>query len=86
MLRKESNSGALTRHSAQPDELTQALETGNLPKVDTHPPFRELLQHKAFTVRWVLKYISNAAAAIAMLGVDVPSEIYRLFYYQGIWW
>ena len=102
VLRKESNSGVLddlahvsskycladvlTKHPTQPDELIKALETGNLPEVDIHPPFRELLPHKVFAVRWMLKYITNGATAIAMLGVDISSDIYQLFYCQGIWW
>ena len=102
MLRKESNSGslddlahvsskycladALTKHSAQPDELIKALETGNLPETDIHAPFRELLQHKAFTVRWIINNLKNAATAVAFLGLDISSEIYKIFYCQGIWW
>ena len=57
----------------------KALETGNFPEVDIHPPFREFFQHKACTVRWMLKSITNAASAIVLLGVDVCTEI-------GIWW
>ena len=102
MLRKESNSGslddlahvsskycladALTKHSAQPDELIKALETGNLPETDIHPPFRELLQHKAFTVRWIIDNLKNAATAVAFLGLDISSELCKIFYCQGIWW
>ena len=64
MLRKEACSGAiqdlahvrtehclsdsLTKHSANPDSLIRTVETGILVQVDTRPPFRDLLQHKAF--------------------------------------
>ena len=56
----------------------KALETGNLPEVDIHTPFRELLQHKVFAVRWMLKYITNGATAVAMarcgyLFRDIPT-------------
>ena len=63
MLRRESNSGkisdlahvsthdclsdCLTKHSAKPDNLVKAVETGILPNVDAHPPFRTLIEHKA---------------------------------------
>ena len=66
MLRKESNSGhmhdlahvrsedcladSLTKHSTKADELIKAVLTGNLLNVDAHPPFRTMLQNKAFLV------------------------------------
>ena len=72
MLRRESCSGniddlshvrtehclsdCLTKHSAKPDNLFIAVETGVLPAVDTHPNFRELLNHKAFTRSWVAEH------------------------------
>ena len=36
----------LTKASAKPDALIKAVETGTLPNVDKHPPFRELMKHK----------------------------------------
>ena len=96
MLRKESNSGALddlahvssrfcladllTKASALTDELVKAVNTGILPEVDIHPPFRELLQHKAFLVEWMMDNIENAATAVAFLGTDITEEIYKTFY------
>ena len=69
MLRKESNSGqmhdlahvrsedcladSLTKHSAKADELIKDVLTGNLLNVDAHPPFRIMLQNKAFLVEWL---------------------------------
>ena len=40
----------LTKASAKPQALMKAVETGELPNVDKHPPFRELMQnrHKAY--------------------------------------
>ena len=42
----------LTKQSAKPDALVKAVDTGVLPNVDKHPPFRELMQnrHKAYKV------------------------------------
>ena len=87
MLRKESNSGALddlahvssrfcladplTKASALADELAKAVNTGILPEVDIHPPFRELLQHKAFLIEWLIVNIENVATAVAFLGTDI---------------
>ena len=64
MLRNEACSGAiddlahirtefclsdcLTKHSAKPDNLIQAVQTGQLPEVDKHPSFRSLIQHRAY--------------------------------------
>ena len=66
MLRKESCSGSiedlahvrtefclsdvLTKGTVKPEALVQAVETGVLPSVDVHPPFRESLQHEAYTI------------------------------------
>ena len=96
MLRKESNSGALddlahvssrfcladplTKASALADEFVKAVNTGILPEVDIHPPFRELLQHKAFLVEWMMDNIENVATAVAFLGTDITDEIYKPFY------
>ena len=96
MLRKESNSGALddlahvssrfcladplTKSSALADELVKAVNTGILPEVDIHPPFRELLQHKAFLVEWMIENTQAVSTAVAFLGTDITDEIYRTFY------
>jgi len=69
MMRKELCSGAmddlahvkteyclsdcLTKQSAKPDVLIEAIETGRLPYVDTHPLYRTLIKHKAFLVAWL---------------------------------
>ena len=73
MLRKEANSGriadlahvsthdclsdCLTKHSAKPDNLIKAVETGILPNVDAHPPFRTLTEHKAYLSQWLNTHI-----------------------------
>ena len=40
----------LTKNSAKPDALVKAVNTGVLPNVDRHPPFREMMKnrHKAY--------------------------------------
>ena len=42
----------LTKNSAKADALVKAVDTGVLPNVDKHPPFREMMQnrHKAYVV------------------------------------
>ena len=41
-------SDCLTKTSAKSDALVKALSTSVLSNLDTHPPFRLLLAHKAF--------------------------------------
>ena len=69
----------LTKSSALADELVKAVNTGILPEVDIHPPFRELLQHKAFLVEWMMDNIKEVATAVAFLGTDITDEIYKTF-------
>ena len=73
MLRKESCSGGiddlahvrtevclsycLTKHSAKPDTLIRAIEPGLLPRVDTHPPRRDLMQHRAYWSQWLHEHL-----------------------------
>ena len=82
MLRRESNSGsiddlahvvsqyclsdALTKHSAKPDELIKAVETGVLKQVDLHPPFRSLLKHKAFLCHWLCNNLPTSSRSQAI--------------------
>jgi hypothetical protein len=51
-------SDALTKHSAKPDELIRAVESGTLRMVDVHPPFRSLLRHKACLMTWIRQYVN----------------------------
>ena len=46
-------SDCLTKQSAKPDVLIEAIETGRLPYVDSHPLYRSLMKHKAFLVAWL---------------------------------
>ena len=96
MMRKESQSGslqdlahisskycladALTKSSASADEFVQAVKTGVLPDVDIHPPFREMLQHKAFLTTWSIRTLKNPGTLVTVLGTNISSEIYSHFY------
>jgi hypothetical protein len=96
MLRRESNSGsiddlahiisqyclsdALTKHSAKPDELIKAVETGNLLQVDIHPPFRSLLKHKAFLCLWLCSNLPTSSRQNSIRPNDVIS-----FLEEPIW-
>ena len=69
MLRKEACSGSiadlshirtqwcladcLTKKSANPQNLIDAVRQGVLKEVDAHPPFRSLLEHKAYLRSWL---------------------------------
>ena len=71
MLRKEACSGAiadlshvrtehclsdcLTKRSANPRNLLNSVQTGWLKEIDSHPPFRSMIEHKAFMNSWLLK-------------------------------
>ena len=64
-------SGCLTKHSAKPDNLLTAVETGVLPAVDTHPNFRELLNHKAFTLSWIAEYIHTELPIMTFFAIPL---------------
>ena len=71
MLRKEACSGAiadlshvrtehclsdcLTKRSANPRNLLNSVQTGWLKEIDSHPPFRSMIEHKAFLNAWLRK-------------------------------
>ena len=76
MLRKEACSGAiadlshvrtehcrdsLTKKSANPKNLMDAVRNGWLKELDAHPPFRSMLEHKAFLNAWLQKELSGYA-------------------------
>ena len=101
MLRKESTSGriddlahvtsedclsdCLTKHSAKPDALIQAVETGNLKNIDMHPPFRTLLRHKAFFLsKWIVGNIREPLRVLTFLAEDVFAEVQHA-YYSMLW-
>ncbi len=96
MLRRESNSGsiddlahiisqyclsdALTKHSAKPDELIKAVETGNLLQVDLHSPFRSLLKHKAFLCLWLCNNLPTTSRRDSIRAHDVVNFLEELIW------
>ena len=93
MLRKELCSGAmhdlahvkteyclsdcLTKHSAKPDNLIEAVETGVLPFVDAHPLYRTLIKHKAFLTEWLSQAITYKPNFHSFMGWECSEEYYR---------
>ena len=98
MLGKESNSGqmhdlahvrsedcladSLTKHSAKADELIKAVLTGNLLKVDAHPPFRTMLQNKAFLVEWLAHNTKHGPDIVAFARVGIAESMFACW---GTW-
>ena len=99
MLRHESLSGGiddlahvvsqdcladcLTKMSAKADYLIKAVDSGILPNVDKHPPFRKLMEgrHKAYTLsEWLVykSHIPHVSNVATLLGVPVQNEIRQL--------
>ena len=96
MLRKESVSGriddlahvssadclsdALTKHSAKPDALIQAVDTGTLKNIDVHPPFRTLLKHKAFFLgKWISGVLKEPMKVLTFLAEEVHEEVHQAY-------
>ena len=95
MLRVESNSGAmddlahvssedcladpLTKASAKDDALIRAVTTGVLPKVDSNPPFRELManKHKAYMslASWAVGNLEMPHQIVEMMGMYIEPQI-----------
>ena len=54
----------LTKSSAKPEPLIEAVATGKLPNSDKHPPFREMMQgkHKAYASlpEWLSRNVPKA--------------------------
>ena len=67
----------LTKHSAKPDALIKAVQSGVLPNVDKHPPFRELMRyrHKAYLAEWIVYNIPAAVDVSTFLGMPIHSEV-----------
>ena len=71
----------LTKTSAKADHLIKAVDTGMLPNVDKHPPFRELMQdkHKAYCTlaEWIVRNIPAAGGVTSFLAVPMYHQIER---------
>ena len=70
---------SLTNHSAKPGELIKAVLACN---VDAHPPFRTMLQNKAFLVVWLARIKKHGSDIFAFAGVGVAES---MFAYWGTW-
>ena len=83
-------SDCLTKSSAKPQALMKSVDTGFLPNVDKHPPFRELMRdkHKAYAsireqawectndlVSWLVKNLDQANEVLTFFTVPVRSKI-----------
>ena len=72
----------LTKASAKADYLVRAVNTGYLPNVDKHPPFRKLMEnrHKAYMglEEWIIENIPNPHEVITFMGCYVQREIMTL--------
>jgi hypothetical protein len=76
-------SDALTKSSAKPDQLLKAVATGLLPEVDTHPPFRSMLKHKAFLTTWIASNVKDAREVVYFLGEYVFHDL-QSFYCEKV--
>ena len=95
MLRQESMSGAiqdlahvrtndmladcLTKHSAKPDVLIQAVDAGFLPNVDSNPEFRTLVKHKAYLAAWCCQNLIDARDIVRFLDEDIQPLVHSYF-------
>jgi hypothetical protein len=64
----ECLSDCLTKHSAKPDALIDAVDKRILPKADTHPDFRSMMEHKAYLVSRVNENIHKEEVVASCLG------------------
>ena len=79
-------SDCLIKTPAKPDALIKAVDSGYLPNVDKHPPFRELMKnkHKAYAVdyfectgefvSWLVGNIRYVQDVLTFLAVPVRSR------------
>ena len=79
----------LTKASANPESLIKAVNTGILPNVDKHQPFRELIQnrHKAYwaLAEWVATNLNDTENVHTFLGFPMQEEL-EVFYSSVDWY
>jgi hypothetical protein len=83
-------SDCLTKTNAKPDALIKAVNTGYLPNVDKHPPFRELMRnkHKAYgahgnsnfectieLISWLVHHVRNINDVVTFLTIPVNKRV-----------
>ena len=61
-------SDCLIKHSANPDNLIGAVNTGILPSVDMHPNFRSLMPRKAYLIEPLCCFTSDLDTTVYFLG------------------
>ena len=71
---------SLTKHSANADELIKAVL--NLLNVDAHPPFRTMLQNKAFLVEWLAHNTKHGPDIIGFAEVGKAEPMFACW---GTW-
>ena len=93
MLRKESVSGriddlahvssgdclsdCLSKHSAKPEALIEAVVSGSLKNLDVHPPFRTMLKHKAYFLgTWIAGHLEKPRQVLTFLCEDVYFQVH----------
>ena len=65
-----------TKSNAKVDNIEEAVKTGRLPFVDAHPPFRQLIQQKAYFVEWVYYNLSSKHEPIqTVLGINLFEDL-----------
>ena len=69
----------LTKNSANPIYLLEAIRNGVLPRGDINPPFRELMsnRHRAYYALscWIVKNLERGPEVITFLGEDIRDQI-----------
>ena len=82
MVSADMMADCLTKDSAKPDRLHETVDTGQIPNVDKHPPFREIMKgrHKAFhtVAQWIVWNLQDPGSVTHFLGVSCYSEIKAL--------
>ena len=70
-------SDCLTKSSAKPDALIKAVNEGQLPNTDKHPPFREMMKphHKAYLLQWLVTNIPDVKDVVTFLNMEVQEDI-----------
>ena len=79
-------SDCLTKSSAKAEFLINAVNTGYLPNVDKHPPFRELMRHRhnAYNVMstescdlipWIVQNLEDSSSILTFMNTPVRSRI-----------
>ena len=90
-------SDCLTKASAIPQALIKAVDTGYLPNIDKHPPFREMMKHKhkAYSttrdysectdelISWLAHNVEHVDDVLTFMAVPVRARLEQYFI-QGL--